>query len=214
MASGGFHEVRFPTDISVDATGGPTFHTTIMTLASGFERRNVDWSLTRQQWDVASGVKSPEQANALIKFFYARLGRAFGFRFQAPNDYKMPFWNATPGDIDPLPLQCTTDGVSNTFQIRKPYGDAGSTYFRPLSKIVDASEALYDNGVLTTDYTIDITTGIVTLGSTIAATTGHLITASCEFDVPMRFDSDAMGMITHVETLLEWTSIPLIEVRT
>lgn len=209
-----FQEIQFPTDISAGATGGPGFHTTVQTLASGFERRNVDWSRARAKYNVASGVKSPAQANALIKFFYARNGRAYGFRFRDPNDYKLPFYAATPGDLDALPLLFTTDGgVTFTFQIRKVYGDAGNSYTRPISKPVTGTVRLYDNTVLTNDYTCDFTTGVVTLGTALRATTGRAITGSCLFDVPVRFDIDDMAMTTHVETLLEWSNIPLVEVR-
>jgi uncharacterized protein (TIGR02217 family) len=39
-----FHEVRFPTDISRGARGGPTRRTDIVTLASGREQRNARWA--------------------------------------------------------------------------------------------------------------------------------------------------------------------------
>ena len=36
-----FHEIRFPDDIAYGASGGPEFATTIVTMASGFEQRNI-----------------------------------------------------------------------------------------------------------------------------------------------------------------------------
>ena len=39
----GFHEVRFPDNISYDATGGPEFATMVMATGNGHEKRNVNW---------------------------------------------------------------------------------------------------------------------------------------------------------------------------
>lgn len=211
--AGGFHEILFPPEISYGAMGGPGFHTTIMTLASGFERRNIDWSAVRAQYTVGQNVKTLAQLNILRKFFYARVGRAYGFRFIDIKDYQMPFYNVTPGDVDVLPLLFTTDGVTATFQIRKPYGDAGATFFRPLTKLVTGSVALLLNASPFSDWTVNVNTGIVTLGGTTTATTGGLITGSCQFHVPVRFDSDNMPVSMDELENNNWSGINLMEVR-
>lgn len=212
----GFHEVQFPPIISMGAVGGPGFHTTILTLASGFERRNVDWSKTRAKYTISFGAKSKQDMNVAIKFFFARLGRAFGFRFKDWSDFQVPTWEVTPGDIDPLPTFFTTTGVLATFQLTKTYGDTASTFTRAITKPVAATLSLFNNGapmVVTTDYTLDATTGIVTLSAGVTATTGHLITGSFEFDVPVRFDVDDMAIQAMTQHLMEWDNIQFIEVR-
>ena len=202
-----FHEVRFPSDISYGATGGPGFNTTVLTLASGFERRNINWSLARAQYDVAQGLKNQDQLNQLIDFFVARRGKAYGFRFKDWTDFQLPF----PGGATPVMM--TTDGTTTTFQLRKTYQDAGNSYTRTLNKIVSGTLTVYNNGAITTDYTADLNTGIVTLGITARATTGHVIAATCEFDVPVRFDVDELKASITDYGIFAWGQIPLLEVR-
>ena len=202
-----FHEVQFPSNISYGASGGPGFNTTVLTLASGFERRNINWSLARAQYDVAHGLKSQDELNVLIEFFVARRGKAYGFRFKDWADFQLPF----PGDATPVMM--TTDGTTATFQLRKVYQDTGNSYTRTLNKIVSGTLTVYNNGAVTTDYTADLNTGIVTLGNTTKATTGHVISATCEFDVPVRFDIDELKASITDYGIFAWGQIPLIEVR-
>ena len=213
MTSTSFHEIQFPPNISYGATGGPGFKTTVLSLASGFEKRNIDWSLARAQYDAAHGLKTQEQLNELLKFFYARRGKAYGFRYKDWSDFRAPFWDVVPGDIDPLIALFTTDGATAQFQLFKPYLSGSTTYNRPIRKPVAGTLTLYDNGTPTSDWTVDTTTGIVTLGHTTATTTGHLITGGFEFDVPVRFDTDEMKTSIDDIDNFSWGSITLIEVR-
>lgn len=209
-----FHEVRFPTSISQGAVGGMRFSTKINTTASGFEQRNITWEFSRGEWDVAHGLKTPEQIGQLIDFFAARRGRAYGFRFQDYSDYRLPRWRNTPGDIDAVPVQMTTDGGTTTsFQIHKPYIDAAGTYIRLIQKPQAGTVQMLDNGVPSFDYTIDTTTGIVTLGSTLRATTGHLVAIACQFDVPARFDTDDQKVNVTMLEIMGWQAIPIVEIR-
>ncbi len=211
--SASFAEIQFPTDVSQGAVGGPGFSTSIITLSSGAEQRNVNWSLARGEWDVSKGLQTQEQVETLLAFFNARAGRAYGFRFKDWTDYRLPRWRTTPGDMDPLPVLFTTNGTRVTFQLVKTYGDTVATYIRPILKPVVGTLLLYNNGVATFDFTVDTTTGIVTLGSTTAATTGHLITGSCEFDVPCRFDTDSMKVSITTTEIYAWSSISIVEIR-
>lgn len=201
----GFHDIQFPTDISYGVSGGSGFNTTILTLSSGKEQRRINWSQSKGQWDAAQGVKTQAQMSTLITFFNARYGRAYSFRYKDWSDFQLPF----PGDD--IPTQFTTDGSTATFQITKPYIDAAGSYLRPLKKIVAGTTVLYDNGVLSSDWSADITTGIVTLGATTKATTGHAIGVTCEFDVPTRFDTDDLKAAIVDFDNLEWSQIPLVE---
>jgi uncharacterized protein (TIGR02217 family) len=63
------------------------------------------------------------------------------------------------------------------------------------------------------DYTYSTTTGIVTLSGALAATTGHAITGSFEFDTPVRFDTDELDGSIIRRGLVDWKGIKLIEVR-
>ena len=203
-----FHEVQFPPAISLGATGGPGFHTTVLTLADGSEKRNIDWSKDRGTWDVAHGLKSQDDLNLLIAFFRVRRGQAYGFRFKDWTDFNLA------DDGEALPLLFTTDGHTATFQLQKVYEDVAGTYVRDIFKPVAGTLALLSAGVPIETFVVDTTTGIVTLtDAVLIATVGTPVTGSCEFDVPVRFTTDSMIVsITDVDNFA-WGQIPLMEVR-
>jgi uncharacterized protein (TIGR02217 family) len=64
-----------------------------------------------------------------------------------------------------------------------------------------------------TAYTADPDTGLVLFLPGHVPATGHPITAGFEFDVPVRFDSDALEVTLDLERLGSITSIPLVEIR-
>ncbi len=180
-----FVETRFPTDISYGSSGGPEYATDIVTTLSGHEKRNVNWLASRARYNVAHGVKTQTQLDALIAFFRARKGRAYGFRFKDWADYRGV--NEWLGE---------GDGATNQLQIVKQYSDGGVSELRQIKKPVVDSVQLYVDGVaLSGGVSVDTATGMVTLDA--APSSGAIITADFEFDVPVRFDTD-----------------PLIEIRT
>jgi uncharacterized protein (TIGR02217 family) len=60
-------------------------------------------------------------------------------------------------------------------------------------------------------WSVDTTTGLVTFNTAPGA--GVSITAGFEFDVPVRFDTDALDVTLDLERLGSITSIPLLELR-
>lgn len=212
MAS--FHEVQFPSSISQGALGGMRFNTSKIALSSGSEHRNINWVHSRGEWDVKHGLKTQEQIEALIDFFAARYGMAYGFRFKDWTDYRLPRWRTTPGDMFPLPVFMTTDGgTTRTFQLVKVYSDTAGTYSRVIAKPVAGSLQLLDNGLPTSSFTVDTTTGIVTLTGALATSTGHTVAGACEFDVPVRFDTDDMKVNITTTEIYAWEAIPVVEIR-
>lgn len=216
-----FHEIQFPPDISQGAVGGMRFSTSITALSSGFEQRNSNWTKSRGEWDVSKGMKTQEQIGVLIDFFANRRGKAFGFRLKDWTDYRLPRWRSTPGDMGGLPVFMTTNGILNTFQLTKIYSDIGGTYTRIITKPVDTAFCaagcyplhLLNNGVPTSDFTVNTATGIVTLGPTLAATSGRTIAGACEFDVPARFDTDDMKITITTTEIMAWQTVPVVEIR-
>jgi uncharacterized protein (TIGR02217 family) len=214
-----FAEVQFPPAISAGAKGGPGFNTTVTMLASGVESRNINWSRERARYDVSTGMRTASDFHAYQSFFYARRGKAVGFRFKDWSDYRCPYWRNTAGDTDALQTMFTTNGSTATFQLTKTYSDAGGSFSRSIVKIVTGSLIVLNNGVLmtagtgATQYQVAVNTGIVTLGSTVAATTGHLITAAFEFDVPARFDSDELNATLNGNEIIIWDAIPIVGLK-
>ena len=197
----GFVEDRFPIDISYGTSGGPEYATDIVVSQSGFEKRNINWVEARARYNAAHGVKTKEQLDALVAFFRARKGRAYGFRFKDWTDYQ-----ATGIAIG------SGDGLATQFQLVKHYSSGGVDETRTIRKPVSGSVRIYKNGVLqTSGVTIAYATGLVTFS--IAPAAGVAITADFEFDVPVRFDTDRLSATLDAYGVHSWLDIPLIEVR-
>jgi uncharacterized protein (TIGR02217 family) len=210
-----FHDVVFPLTPDMGLSGGGGWHTTVLTLASGFEQRNQDWSKARNKYNVGATVRSDTDLFTFIDFFHARRGRLFGFLYDDLADNRCPFWANTPGDFLPLQTLFTTDGTTAAFPLSKLYGDTASTYPRIIKK-PKPGLALFNNAtpmVLTSDFTYSLTTGIVTLSNTMKATTGHLITGSFGFYTPVRFDIDDLNQVITDFGNNGVPNIPLLEVR-
>lgn len=204
-----FHEVRFPTTIAFQSHGGPERKTEIVTLGSGFEERNAVWAASRRHYDVGYGVKTLDDMHAVLTFFEARLGRLYGFRFKDFSDFKScpPGQAVTPADQ----LIATGDGASKSFSLIKTYASGPAKYVRTIAKPVAGSLRLAVAGVEQSGFSLDSTTGVVTLASAPAA--GAAITAGYEFDVPVRFDSDSLSIAITGFQSGEIAAIPLIEIR-
>lgn len=200
-----FHNAIFPEEISYGSKGGPMFRTTVITLASGLERRNVEWSNVRAEYDVSHGIKDKEQLADLRSFFYARRGRAYSFRFKDHGDYEIFNQNIGIGD-----------GTTTDFQLIKSYDPGPYQYDRVITKpeengldplLVDGVE-LEEN----TDYTVDYSTGVVSfvdppaLGLSINLPYGR-------FHVHARFDVDVFDPVHDFWNHQSWESIPIVEVK-
>ncbi len=197
----GFHEVRFPPDISYGAVGGPGWSTTVVTTVSGHERRNANWSQARGRWNVAHGLKRREQVAELIAFSRARRGRAFGFRFKDWTDYQALAQTLGTGD-----------GTGQSFQLVKHYASGGEVVTRSLAKPVAGTVKVYRDGTeATSGWSVDLTTGLVTFAT--APATGVIVTADLDFDVPARFDTDQMEITIETFELGSWAQIPVVEIR-
>jgi uncharacterized protein (TIGR02217 family) len=205
-----FHEVRFPDDMSRGARGGPERRTQIVELASGDEERNASWSNSRRRYDVAYGIRRADDLAAVVAFFEARNGRLHGFRFKDWGDHKSCPPSATPSSTDQA--ICTGDGATTAFQLVKRYASGSQTWLRTITKPVAGTvRVAFDGAEQLSGWSVDTTNGVVTFDS--APAEGVAITAGYAFDVPVRFDTDALDVTLDLERLGSITSIPLLEIR-
>src|SRR5688572_7217535 len=79
---------RFPADINYGLTGGPQYNTQIIEQVSGWEQVNSIWSYPKHVYQLSYAAKDNDTVEKLLRFFHAVKGRANGFRFRDPNDYK------------------------------------------------------------------------------------------------------------------------------
>lgn len=204
-----FHPIRFPLDIALGARGGPERATDIVTLASGREERNSRWAHSRRRYNAGYGVKSRSDMQAVLAFFEERRGRFHSFLWRDALDHSS---NGTETPLATDQELGAGDGIVTTFQLRKKYGAAFDPYWRVITKPAAGSVRVAVNGSeLTTGFTVNAATGIVTFAATPAV--GAAITAGFLFDVPVRFDLDRLDIELSSFDAADAPSIPLIEVR-
>jgi uncharacterized protein (TIGR02217 family) len=207
-----FDDMRFPTAIARGASGGPERRTEVVTTASGFEERNSRWAHSRRRYNVGLGVKTLADLHAVIAFFEERRGRLHAFRYKDHADWKSCAPNASPSVGDQV--IGSGDGTTASFQLVKRYGSGVREYVRPIAAPVPGTVSVAVNGTGTTQYSVDNLTGIVTFNAGSIPPVAAVVTAGFAFDVPVRFDTDAIAINLSRFEAGEIPDIPLVEVRT
>ena len=190
-----FDDVRFPLALGREAEVMPETSTAILTSGGGFETRNASWAAARTRYDVGPGVRSEADIAALLAFFRARMGPARGFRLQDPFDHR--------GQDEAIG---TGDGQTMRFALVRRYGESARRITRPVAGTVQ----MRLDGAVTAGWTLDAG-GWVTFDVPPAA--GAAITASFDYDVPVRFAEDRLSVSRATFLAGEAPSVPLIEVR-
>jgi uncharacterized protein (TIGR02217 family) len=204
-----YDNIRFPTSIARGRTGGPERRTDVVLTASGREHRNSRWADSRRKYNIGYGVKSLADIEQVIAFFEERRGRLHAFRFKDHTDFKSCTAGTAPSATDQV--IGTGNSSKAAFQLTKTYGTGARKYARDITAPVAGTVLAAINGVSTTAFTVDFTSGVITFATAPAAAAN--VTAGFEFDVPVRFDTDELAInLTHFEAG-EVPDIPLIEVR-
>lgn len=208
-----FHDIRFPLDISRGARGGPERLTQVVTLASGREVRNSRWAHSRRRYDAGVGVRTLDALSAIVAFFEERRGRLHGFRWRDQLDWKSCSPSQTPTALDQT--LGVGDGVNATFQLAKDYGTGIATYRRAITKPWHGEVKVAVDGVLQpqpSHASTSAATGIVTFAPGHIPPPGSLVTAGFLFDVPVRFDIDAIEVDLSAFDAGEIPRIPVVEI--
>ena len=208
----GFHEIRFPANLSFGSVGGPERRTEIVGLANGFEERNTPWAHSRRRYDAGLGMRSLDDMETLIEFFEARQGQLFAFRWKDWADYKSCRASQAPGFEDQI--LGLGDGAKAAFPLTKTYRSGAQSYVRPILKPVAGTVKVAVSGDPLTEtihYVLDDTTGEITFSD--APAPDALITAGFEFDVPVRFDTDRIQVSVASFQAGDVLAVPVLEVR-
>jgi len=182
-----FLEQRFPDYISPGAQSLLDRPVDVITLRSGFERRNSVRAQSLRKYDVSIGIHGMDQLYGIIDFWEAVEGALYGFRFKDWTDFKSCKPLGTEASSD-QPMRQVTASV---FQLQKTYGTGGRTTARLISKPVVDTVMAYSGSELTqgADFLVDYTTGLVYFGfEPIAPTAGF------QFDVPCRFQVEPISI--------------------
>ena len=196
-----FDDVRFPSDMSYGAVGGPEHFTNINSTVSGKEYRNIGNTSSRMKYNVCYMLKTAEEMERLITFFRARHGRAIGFRFKDWSDYRAE-----------KQLIGVGSGLENTFQLKKIYKSSKTEYKRIINKPVPGSVKMYFNNTEVSEgFSVDYQYGEIKFSS--AVPDGTQVFSSFEFDVPVRFDTDYLPVSIDGNGTYSSKDINLIEIK-
>ncbi|WP_395540219.1 TIGR02217 family protein [Neotabrizicola sp. sgz301269] len=207
-----FHEVRFPANLSFGSVGGPERRTEIVTLQNGHEERNTPWAHARRRYDAGVGLRSLDDVETLIAFFEARRGQLHGFRWKDWSDFRSCPASRSAGPLDQV--IGTGDGVTAAWPLVKTYRSGEEAYVRPIAKPVLGTVTVAiaeDPKVEGVEFTVDPATGVVTFET--PPPLGAQITAGFEFDVPVRFDTEAIQVSVASFQAGDVPAVPVVEIR-
>lgn len=194
-----FHDVRLPEDVEAGATGGPVFQTGVLPLSSGGEQRNINWEEARHEWELSYGIQNREDFEICRAFFFARRGMGHTFRFKDWSDFQVED-----------EVQGVGDAVNTSFQLIKVYeADGPAPYYRRITRPVAATVVWKVDGVI--HAATPGALGLYTLSP--APGNGTTVTATCEFDMIVRFYTDKFAIELEQSEAGVIGSLPVIEVR-
>ncbi|MBK5911470.1 hypothetical protein CCR85_08195 [Rhodothalassium salexigens] len=206
----GFDDIRFPLGISMGSTVGPEFSTEVTELASGYEARNRNWAGARARFNVAPGVRTLADYETLLAFFYARAGRARGFRFRDWSDWRSGSVKTAVTPTDQV--IGLGDDAEQVFQLTKAYTSGAIRHVRRITRPVVGTVRIALGGIEQTEgWEVDPALGLIVFEAPPPADVA--VSAGFEFDVPVRFDIDRLEATAPVPDMMQLSDIPIVEIR-
>lgn len=180
-----FIESRLLTKVAYGFSGGATFATTKVELFSGIVSRNAERSLPLYRYRAPYNSIQTDDTALVVAAFNACLGGLHSFRFKDHTDFELTTEIIGTG----------TGGADQELQLIKTYTFGDQSVVRQIKKPVAGTVDLFEDGAPMAS-SVDTETGIVTFTS---GSTSPLpvITATCEFDVPVMFVDDDLQFSIH-----------------
>lgn len=207
-----FDEIQFPPTLSYGFTATIDFNNTLIEKDKGYETRVARHYSPRHVYNSSRQIAVISEVAAISAFYVARQGPVRGFRFKDWTDYTS---NAADGISAPTAndqLMLAT-GNPNVFQLCKNYTSGSVTKIRYIFKPVTGTVLTAVSGVpVTTGFTVDTTTGLVTY----TVTPGATPTAGFQFDVPVQFGKEIDAALFLVPGGFNTTAIetlPMVEMK-
>lgn len=193
-----------PDDFAAETTGGPMFFTDVAVLQSGHESRNANWLQSRVKMEIRIPAREMEPKGRILLAFFRAVGAGMVNTFRARD------WSDYTA-INEEGVFIATDTSGTTLQAYKRYefgsGTSASFHERKITRLRAYPVPTIVGGTGTWDYD----TGILTV------TGGSPTNWTGTFDVPCRFDTDHLQWHTAGHNgrnvIIEWESVPLLEVR-
>lgn len=176
-----FLDVTFPRQTATELEAEDIDATEIVETNNGAEKRNQPVEFMRRRYDLAAIGRTKAEAQRIYDFWQVVGGRRHSFRLW---DYRHN--TVTAGNIG------TGDGSTLAFQLRSTHTFGGQTAYRDETK-PHAGVKVFVNGIEkteTTDFTVDLATGIVTF--VVAPAADAVVTSTFTFDVCVRFEQQRL----------------------
>lgn len=195
-----FNETRLLDVVDYGTTFESSFNTRVVTLRSGFERRNADWAIPMGQFSVLYSVLQSEHHMAVVHAHMVSMGRLIPFRFKDWSDFEV--------ENEPL---TTGTGVLQTVQLSRSYKFGPMGFEKPIKKPVPGTVVILEDGEPIAA-NINYSSGVAEF----TALPGSVVTWSGEYDKPVRFESDKLALESKSWSergLVLASNVDLLEVR-
>lgn len=190
-----FLEERFCDLIRYGSSWQDDYAVQIVKTAGGQEYRSLTHPFPLRKFDVSYLLTRADTAAQLLALWHRAHGQYAGFRARCFDEWSSNGMTGTPIETDQLTKKIST----TVWQLRKWYGTDGtagaSGYpYRVIYKPVSGTVKVAVNGMLVAgpgaNWTVDTTTGRITLSAGVAATVvADNVRAGFEFDFMVRFGS-------------------------
>lgn len=190
-----FLEERLDDRIRYGSDYQDQYSVSIVTTSGGQEYRSMFHNFPVRTFDVSYLLDNDDTYLKLHAIYHRAHGMYGGFRIRCFDEWSSNGRTSTPTETDQLCKKVNT----TVWQLRKWYGTNGtagtSGYpYRIIHKPVSGTVKVAVNGTLVAgpgaNWTVDTTTGLVTLSGAVAATVvADNVRAGFEFDFPVRFDT-------------------------
>lgn len=202
-----FYEQQLNLGINYGAVFGPRFNTAILTQSDGQEQRRALWSQPLLVAQLGEKRVTQSELDTLIAFHNETKGSFKGFRLRDWSDYKAV--NQAIG---------TGDGSVQSWQMVKTYSLSSATVTRPITKPILSGCTVAVDGTPVDPWPGGTPTGgagwslDTTAGILYTQVTGA-ITATFEFDVPVRFEQDKIDFTFDARGLFTLAQLTCTEIR-
>jgi uncharacterized protein (TIGR02217 family) len=193
-----FVNIVLPDTLAFGSRGGRRYSTDIVINRGGYEKRNQNWADPLGMWEIGMVNRTLAQTLQLQAFLHRMKGKTHSFLFLDHKDSQMK-------------RVAASRITSTTYQLRQRYSTLGETTFvdviHPDPDTLDVSLG----GRPTSGWSVDPTTGIVTLAAGVGTSTA--VQGTGRYYIEVRFDTDHFEPEENEQGIYSWPSIPLVEVR-
>lgn len=160
------------------------WNTVVVAKSGGREVRNARWAAPRRSYELPYAPLPIDSVKAIVAFFNDERGMHRTWLLKSVFDCLVENEAAGIGN-----------GMETDFQVVKSYGTI-SPYSRPITEIKADTLVATVNGTPVSIYSE--TAGLVTLDG--APSMGEIVRFSCQFYVPVRFDTDEIKVTAILPT--------------